>query len=204
MAIQNNRFILTVIFFVTTMYFMSSCVPTPTDIFIMIGDNDGYGYGHSQVPDNATLSPNPSPPLSGPCEGFGWIFDNRDDELTASDGSQHTDQEPCSGRSFSFTIPFTPVDPGSFSSAAFILDVSGIQMDVFGDSYLYLDGIDFSSYLPRYQLIYGSNVITIDFDEMDASLFSDGSLLVEFEGAGPCPECDAIAFDFFRLEIFVE
>ena len=120
MAIRITRFISTIIFL------LSSCVVSSAEIIVMIGDNDGYGYGHSQVLDNGMLPTNPNPPLSGPCEGWDWIFDNREEELGASDGSQHTDQEPCSGDSFDFTIPFTPVPSDAFSSADFILDVSGL------------------------------------------------------------------------------
>jgi hypothetical protein len=160
--------------------------------YVTIGDNDGYGYGASAVPDNAIL------PASGNPNG-GWIFDNRDSsERSANDGSQHTDYEPFSDRDFTFTIRFCQVDPNDFFRADFTLDVSGIEQTTFGPSNLYLDGKDFSQFLPTNQGAYGSQVVTIPIT--DVSLFTDGELTVRFVGA-PLPNGDAIAFDYFRLRI---
>ena len=163
-----------------------------TDQFIMIGDNDGYGYGSSEVPDNSNL------PLSSHTNGD-WIFYNQErSESSATDGSQYTDEEAYDQMAFSFTITFPPVDPDNFYVARFILDVTGIQTEAFGSSSLKLDGIDFSSYLPQEQGIHGSDVVVISI--YNSNLFEDGSLTIDFQGA-PFPDPDAIAFDFFGLEI---
>jgi hypothetical protein len=159
---------------------------------VTIGDNDGYGYG---IADNADL-----PESSG--FNYPWIFDNRESsELSASDGSQHTDYEPYNSRYFYFTIRFCPADPSQFYYATFTLDVSGIQAESFGDSTLRLDGQDFSSYLDQEQGTYGSNVIRIYI--YDVSMFTDGELTVEFQGGeGTVPgvwDPDAIAVDYFSL-----
>jgi hypothetical protein len=163
------------------------------DVNIMIGDNDGYGYG---IADGQTL-----PISSNP--DYNWIFDNREPvERTAIDGSQHTDYEPYNSRRFSFTIVFPPINPMSFSAAAFIYDVSGIQEAGFGSSSLFLDSV--SVELPEAQGTFGSGVYTIPIN--DPSILEDGKITVTFQGGeGANPGVwnpDAIAFDFFELDIY--
>lgn len=164
----------------------------PCDYDITIGDNDGYGYGATIVPDTADLPTSDDPEHN-------WIFDQRDaSEINATDGAQYTDYEPYADMRFSFTIRFCPLAPADFYFADFTLDVSGIQQS-FGPAYLYLDGVDFSDYLPDNQGTFGSDLIYITID--DPSLFTDGEMEIEFIGA-PFPDPDAIAFDYFRLFIY--
>jgi len=180
---------------------------------IMIGDDDGYGYGvedYSDLPtapandqfcfgsDSAcSFYDNMTDCEANSCTWATWIFDNRSlTEMNAADGSQHTDYTPFSGRSFSFTFNFTPpINP--YDSWIWV-DVSGIQ-SAFGASSLFLDGVDYSSMLPTDQGVFGSE-LTGDF--IDTSLLQDGSVTVSFEG-GQLSGGDAIAFDYFSLEIKV-
>ncbi len=128
-----------------------------------------------------------------------WIFDNRESsEISATNGSQYTDSElyQLGYPNANFTITFTPVDPSTFWYAQFTLDVSGIQTASWGASSLYLDGINYSSYLPQEQGTFGSQVVSIVIN--DSSLFEDGSLTVHFQAG----YYDTTAIDFFQLEVF--
>jgi hypothetical protein len=189
-----------------------NCNAQPTAfIDILIGDDDGYGYGvadYSDLPsapagdqfcfgsDSAcSFYDNITDCEANSCTWATWIFDNRSiTEMNATDGSQHTDYVPFSGRSFAFTFNFTPpIDP--FDSWIWV-DVSGIQSS-FGASSLFLDGVDYSYILPTDQGVFGSE-LTGDF--IDLSLLQDGSLTVDFEG-GQLSGGDAIAFDYFELVV---
>ena len=151
--------------------------PECSDVHIMIGDNDGYGYG---INDYADL------PY--------YIFDNRDEtESSATDGSQHTDYEPNETRQFSFTIEFPPLNPSAYPSAALIVDVSGIM----SQSSLYIDDVDYSSWLPGEQGTLGSDIRYVYID-YPYTILEDGQITVNFQGG----ESDTIAFDYF--EFFIE
>jgi len=153
---------------------------------IMIGDNDGYGYGDLVVPDGADL-----PFTDDPVADTGWVFDNRSPaELAATDGSQYTDWEPYSNRTFSFDFAAGT----GIISAVFELDVSGIQTSWFGASTILLDGVDYTAFLPTEQGAWGSGVFST---VVDVALLADGVLTVNFTG-GPS---DHIAFDYFKLDI---
>ena len=184
-------------------------------VTIVIGDNDGYGYGIAdnqnlpQAPTNDQFCLGASSICStytnqtecnadtvNSCGWITWIFDNRSpSESGATNGSQQTDYEPLSSRSFGFTMTFEPLlNP---VSSTFTLDVSGIQASQFGASSLFLDGTDFSSILPTDQGIFGSNRITTP---VASSITDDGSVTVSFQG-GSLGVGDAIAFDYFELDL---
>jgi hypothetical protein len=156
----------------------------PDVTFVTIGDNDGYGF-LTPVADGADLSYT--------------LFDNREDpaETDAQDGSQYTDYAAQERKSFVFDITFTPVDPLYFDFATFTLDVAGLEQDLYGNSSLLLDGLDYSTSLPLNQGMFGSEIIEITLD--DSSVFEDGRLTVNFQGG---ERRDFIAFDYFILRIF--
>jgi len=94
------------------------------------------------VPDNGNLSPSSDLDLS-------WVFYNSESsQSSATDGSQHTDYEPLAPSFVLFTINIPVVDTNNFYKAYFLFNVSGSEATLYGERSLYLDGHNYSSYLP--------------------------------------------------------
>ncbi|WDE05872.1 hypothetical protein SG34_002750 [Thalassomonas viridans] len=161
-----------------------------TPINMTIGDNDGFGFG---IADNASVS---TP-----------FYDNRDsNELSATDGSQHTDiaYYPHEGV---YPIPaFDIIFPvmGNLISGVFTFDVQGIQLGERPDIQkieIYFNGILQENLHSHYTGGRGSAVISTNISD---EVLAAGQGSNEFVVTIGENRWDAVGYDFFNLTGEVE